>query len=791
MGNDPRFDRSVPAPLEHHSARGRVPRNNGNFTRGSQLIGHQVFMFSAGAKVPLLIWLISFIVVYLIMLAALMGEHEFQLCTWRVGAALWGFMEFDPFKPMNIVLADNSVRRVSIGYIPYVPDVQIAWAKATHALIGALIAASLFALPLIWWFINLANKRGSTILQERHERGAMLVEREVLAAQILAHNKREFEKSARRLFPKLTPQQVLSLPLLERKAGGLHHPYSLAGIPYPYGLESSHTILVGTTGAGKTTQLRSLVAEMRKRRDSAVVFDLTGAFIESFYDERTDVILNPGDKRCPTWSLFEECSTQAEFTAAAQALVPHDGGGSDPFWVLAARMLFVQMCLKLQEHGQTSNRALADNLMTADLKRVHRILQDTTADPLTAPEAARMAESIRAVFNTNAEALMCLPEDGELFSIREWVKSEDKPGSILFVSARHVDLPLYKALLTLWLDLSVNTLMTLPRTRALRTWFLFDELGALHRLPAIENGLQTARGFGGAFVLGLHSIARLQAVYGREGAENLTSLARTKLILTTADRKTAETCAEFIGSREVRQMDEAYSYGYNNLRDASTLTPKKEVAPLVIADDINELPSLHGFVKFPDGFPASRVVLKWRDFPQVALGFDPREALPKKRPREGQAAVPPPRPRPKTDVESEAGGRENAPDKASDQLDLLAEQSLAESASKATAAPRREAALAAALVLYRDGDPIKDGALPKSQDSAASEDLVAGTISRQSAPAAGESGAASPEADARPGMIERPATVPIDERFEATLRELNTDFGDGIEPGHDHGLGDD
>ena len=115
-------------------------------------------------------------------------------------------------------------------------------------------------------------------------------------------------------------------------------------------------------------------------------------------------------------------------------------------------------------------------------------------------------------------------------------------------------------------------------------------------------------------VLGLHSFARLQAVYGREGAENLTSLARTKLILATADRKTAEQCTEFIGHREVRQMDEAYAYGSNNLRDASTLTPKKEIAPLVIPDDITNLPSLHGFIKFPDGFPAARVVLQWRDY---------------------------------------------------------------------------------------------------------------------------------------------------------------------------------
>lgn len=43
----------------------------------------------------------------------------------------------------------------------------------------------------------------------------------------------------------------------------------------------------------------------------------------------------------------------------------------------------------------------------------------------------------------------------------------------------------------------------------------------------------------------------------------------------------------------------------------------------------------------------------------------------------------------------------------------------------------------------------------------------------------------------RPGMIERPAITRSDERFEASLRELNTDFGEEIGSGPDHGLGDD
>ena len=249
----------------------------------------------------------------------------------------------------------------------------------------------------------------------------------------------------------------------------------------------------------------------------------------------------------------------------------------------------------------------------------------TIADPLTAPEAARMAESIRAVFNTNAQVLRFLPDEGRTYSIKDWMTGDKKPGSILFITSNYTDLEMNRALLTLWSNLAIHSLMTMPKTRSLRTWFMFDELGALHRLPAIESGLQTARNFGGAMILGLHSFDKLVQVYGEENARNLSSLARTKLILAAADLDTAEQCAKYIGNREIRQMDEGYSYGYNNTRDASTLTPRKQVEPLVIPDDITNLPSMHGFVKFPDGFPAARIQLEWEHYPKVAEGFVPRK----------------------------------------------------------------------------------------------------------------------------------------------------------------------
>ena len=165
-------------------------------------------------------------------------------------------------------------------------------------------------------------------------------------------------------------------------------------------------------------------------------------------------------------------------------------------------------------------------------------------------------------------------------------------------------------LLTLWMDTAMNTLMSMSRTQDLRLWFLIDELGALHRLPALEKGLQTARNFGGAIVTGVHAYAKLKDTYGENMAMTLSSLARTKLILATADRETATWCSDFIGHRQVKEIEEGFSYGYNNVRDSVTLTPRRQVEPLLLPDQLMNLERLSGYIKFPDGFPAAKIALR-------------------------------------------------------------------------------------------------------------------------------------------------------------------------------------
>jgi type IV conjugative transfer system coupling protein TraD len=594
-----------------------MKRNLVNFTRGSQLLGHFSFMFAAGLKGPLIVACAVIGWTSWWTLSGSLSDHEAYLVWMRIYAAIYGFMEFDPEKRIALETAFGGTIQLPIAMLDSFPPVVRAWDHMLALLGAALTRSGLLLVPafaLFYWF---AARFGSRSKERKHERGALLVTLPELVDELRAHNKRE---RSRELSDALGWKWRLCSPR-ELAAAFPYQPSHLATVLYPWRLEQSHAMLIGTTGMGKTVAMSDMIAEARARGQRCVVFDLTGAFIEHFHDGRRDVILNPLDARCPQWNLFDECRSEGEFWAAAEALVPHDGGGEAQFWVIAARALFVEFCLKLVTEGRATNDALARELMTADLTRVHAMMRGTIADPLTAPEAARMAESIRAVFNVNAKALKLLPAAGPRFSVRQWVEDDDGKGSVVFISARYVDMSVCAQLLTLWLDMAMNTLMTTPRTHDLKCWFFIDELGALHRLPALEKGLQTARNFGGAIVLGLHAYAKLKEVYGENMAMTLSSLARTKLILGTADRETATWCSDFIGHRQVRDMEEAYTYGYNNARDAVSLTPRKHIEPLLLPDQLMNLPRLSGYLKFPDGFPAAPVKLKPVSRPKVAETF--------------------------------------------------------------------------------------------------------------------------------------------------------------------------
>ena len=653
--HDIRFDRDRSIRIEHHSAKGHVVRNVGSFTRGTQLIRLEYMMVWQGVKVPLFLGLGTFILLLCGFMMFRMHVHVTHLVLMRLLAGFWSWCDLSPDKMVDLTLPSGDIIEVSMENLPYNESVHDAWSVFLRCFVASGIGAGVLTFPLTAWFTNLAYVRGSDILQERHERGAMLVDRDVLIAEIDAFNFEKLTDQVREKHPGFDPHKVARASIQTRLQHGFHVPYSIADVPYPFDLERTHGMLIGTTGTGKTTVLLRIIEQARERNHRCVIFDLTGVFVQHFYDPERDFILNPIDERCPPWSIFSDCHSMLEFNSAAAALFPSSSDGGDPFWTMSARTLFVEMCIKLNERKMRTNGDLIHNLLFANLKDVHAAMKGTVAAPLTSTDAARMAESIRAVVNTQAQILRYLPDVSDKhprdFSIRKWVKEDKQDGSILFITSNHTHLNVTKPLMSLWMDLAVNSVLETERNAGMKIWFLFDEVHALQRLPALEHGLQTARAYGGAFLLGIHSFERLCETYGKEGGTNLAALARTKLILTAADRTTAEFCASQIGNREVREVDESYSIGAAMSRDAATITPRTEVKPLILPDDIMNFPSMHGVIKFPEGFPAARIKLIYKPFSLVAAPFIEKVNLTPTKVR----TIP-------SDVdanEEEAGGREN------------------------------------------------------------------------------------------------------------------------------------
>lgn len=608
----------------HRTKRGDVYRNSGDFSRGANLINHQVNLWLGGVKWPIYLFIFLSVVLFYVMRWVWMTPFDIRLIFTKWMYDFYMLAGLDPIKPYDLIIEGNNVRHLTVGTIASDPYVVKALGRFWRYLGAATLFASGGSLLFAYFYSGVAVKRGNEMLKDHHKRGAHLVEASILRNAILAENETRMQDRAQEIWPKKSVEEVMKFSMKTLNQARYHIPYSIAGVPFPYGYEQTHTMIVGTTGTGKTVIFKDIISQIRKRGQSAVIFDLTGTFIESFYDPKRDYILNPFDKRCPNWSFFNDCKDEPELEAAALALIPDTNEGSDPFWQMAARSLFTEMCIKLLREGRGTNAALISDLMTADLKSIHEALKGTIADPLTSPEAARMAESIRAVFNTNGKVLQCLPDDGEVFSIRNWIEDENKDGSLLFVSTTYTQKAMTQSLITLWMNTALFSQMDKENVSHLNTWFLIDELGALHKLPALDAGFQTIRNQGGAIMVGVHSFAKMKETYGDNATNNIIGLTRNKVMLAVPDPETAEICSKLIGNREVREVDEAYSISNNTNRDTSTLTANTQIEPLVLPDDMMNLQSLNGYLKMSDGYPTARIELTYKRYPQVAKGQERR-----------------------------------------------------------------------------------------------------------------------------------------------------------------------
>jgi len=379
----------------------------------------------------------------------------------------------------------------------------------------------------------------------------------------------------------------------EKKASDL----LLAGIPLIRDTETQHILLTGSPGTGKSTSLYRLMQRIRARGDRVVCYSPSGDFIEWMYRDKHDILLNPFDNRCPGWNPWAECQRDYHYDMLAGALIP-EGKSPDPFWDKASRVVVSRLLQRCAENGDTSIPKFLQLLSEVDLDDLHAYLTGTPAYTLLNPATEKTAQGIRTTATTYASALQYLKYKPEPFVIRDWVL-DDNTDQWVFLNAKPDQLDAARSLLSSWLEVFTNSLLSLPESRERRIWLIIDELPSLHRLPSLQGFLAQSRKFGGCGVIAFQQISQLRDTYGKDGADTITGLCTTWACLRQNDPPTAEWTAKSFGQSEYLEQSEGLSYGSHEMRDGVSLSQNRKMRDVLLPSEVRNLADLEGYIRLP------------------------------------------------------------------------------------------------------------------------------------------------------------------------------------------------
>jgi len=388
---------------------------------------------------------------------------------------------------------------------------------------------------------------------------------------------------------------------------------ALAGIPIPPLDETKHFKMVGTTGTGKSTAIRELLAGALARGDRAVIADPDGGYLNRFYDSaRGDVILNPFDARAHRWDLYGELKAAHDVEQLARSLIP-DHDGADKSWRGYARTFFTAVARQTHEAGIHDLAELYRLLTAADSDELRLLVAGTPAQPFLEGGNERMFGSIRSVTGASLTALDYLStQAGPPIAVRDWVR---QGRGVLFLPYQANEIAALRSIISAWLRLAIFQAMSGGEGDQ-RLWFIVDELDALGPIDGLKDALARLRKFGGRCVLGFQSIAQVSSTYGHGEAQTIVENCSNTLILRCSASEnggTARFASKLIGEREVIRPTIS-----RTRRSGIFVEPQHSISrgeqhvteAAVLAAEIEQLADLSGYLKFASNPYWLRVRLK-------------------------------------------------------------------------------------------------------------------------------------------------------------------------------------
>ena len=429
--------------------------------------------------------------------------------------------------------------------------------------------------------------------------------------------RRELRYGRRLKGPEMLPPEEFSQRL---QSDGVHFKttqkrFAFAGKPIRIGIprrtEDSHIMLMGDTGAGKSSLIRQLLLQIQQRGESAIVYDPALEYVAEFYSpSRGDIILNPLDLRMPFWNPSAELAHPSEAAAIAESLFPQREH-ENPFFVEGPRKIFAHLLAFRPTPAEMAH-------WMCHPEEIDRRVRGTELAAFIDPKAPQQRGGILASLNMVGDAFKSLPTERETkagWTALEWTKTRS---GWIFLPSKPAHRQKLLPLISLWLDMLVLRLMNERDKAVRRVWFVLDELASLQRLPQLHTAVTENRKCHNPLVLGFHGRSQLESRYGRD-AEAMLSQPATKIFLRTSEERAAEWVSKMIGEVEIERLRESHHHGLRQGRDFG-LERLRE--PLVMASEISGLADLRGYLKLANY--VTRFEFPFLELPTITEPFLPR-----------------------------------------------------------------------------------------------------------------------------------------------------------------------
>lgn len=335
------------------------------------------------------------------------------------------------------------------------------------------------------------------------------------------------------------------------------------GLAYPADLWTRHVLLVGGTGAGKSTVIRPLVEKIVAANEKLVLFDPKGEFTEVF-----DLpIIAPWDARSYSWDIGADMRNVGDMRRFASAVVKE---GHDPMWANAAKQILVGFMLYLRDSRGTlwGWRELADMLSTPQddllvlMWRYNReaVRAVEKASVTTTGILINLAAFCSPIYDL-ANAWGDLPKERRI-SFVDWTLNPtgERRQIILQGHGSYPDITKgYIQGIIGCVSAIVNS-VELADDPNRKLWIVADELPQMGAVP-IRALFEVGRSRGLRCVVACQDFAQLDEIHGEKTVKALVSMTGTLLVGQVGRGETAEALAKALGAREVERSNVSASFG--------------------------------------------------------------------------------------------------------------------------------------------------------------------------------------------------------------------------------------